>query len=187
MDERDRFWFDEIYNGHYLDIVRYGVRRLAEVDAAADLAQEVFVVAWRRREQVPDNSLPWLYGVARRLLANHRRAQRRAPLTQPFTDLLRPAPADHPQSVAALADLAAALVQLSDIDQEILRLIGWEQLTLGEAATVLGCSHTAAKVRLHRARRRLAAAMSTPRPLTAIPAPARPVARLTNGAHDVQY
>ncbi|MFD0743159.1 RNA polymerase sigma factor [Phytohabitans flavus] len=79
MNERDRFWFDELYNGHYLDIVRYGVRRLAEVDAAADLAQEVFVVAWRRRDQVPDNSLPWLYGVARRLLANHRRAQGRAP------------------------------------------------------------------------------------------------------------
>ena len=62
MSERDRSWFDEIYNGHYLDIVRYGVRRLAEVDASADLAQEVFAVAWRRREQVPDNSLPWLYG-----------------------------------------------------------------------------------------------------------------------------
>jgi RNA polymerase sigma-70 factor (ECF subfamily) len=56
------------------------VRRLAEVDAAADLAQEVFVVAWRRRDQVPDNSLPWLYGVARRLLANYVRAQRRAPV-----------------------------------------------------------------------------------------------------------
>jgi RNA polymerase sigma-70 factor, ECF subfamily len=182
MSERDRSWFDEIYNGHYLDIVRYGVRRLADVDASADLAQEVFVVAWRRRDQVPDNSLPWLYGVAGRLLANHRRAQRRAPVTQPFTDLLRPAQAEHPESVAALADLAAAMVQLSDLDQEILRLIGWEQLTLGEAATVLGCSHTAAKVRLHRARRRLTAAMSTARPLTATPAPAR----LTNGAHDVQ-
>jgi DNA-directed RNA polymerase specialized sigma24 family protein len=77
MSERDRSWFDEMYNGHYPDIVRYGVRRLAEVDASADLAQEVFVVAWLRRDQVPDNSLPWLYGVARRLLANHRRAQRR--------------------------------------------------------------------------------------------------------------
>ena len=77
-------------------------------------------------------------------------------MTQPFTDLLRPVQGDHPESVAALADLTAALAQLSDVDQEILRLIGWEQLTLGEAATVLGCSHTAAKVRLHRARRRLA-------------------------------
>lgn len=188
MSERDGSWFDEIYNGHYPDIVRYGVRRTADADAAADLAQEVFVVAWRRRDRVPDNCLPWLYGVARRLLANHRRARRREPLTQPFADLLRPAQADHPDSVAALTDLAAALDQLPDIDQEILRLIGWEQLTLEEAATVLACSRTAAKVRLHRARRRFAAALSLAAaspPAASPPAAAsrpRPMTPLTNGA-----
>jgi RNA polymerase sigma-70 factor (ECF subfamily) len=189
MSERDGSWFDELYNGYHLDIVRYGVRRTADVDTAADLAQEVFVVAWRRRDQVPDNSLPWLYGVARRLLANHRRAQHRAPLTQPFTDLLRSAQADHPDSVAALTDLATALGQLADIDQEILRLIGWEQLTIDEAATVLACSRTAAKVRLHRARRRLAAVLSATAapPPTAAPARARPMAQLTNGAHHAQH
>jgi hypothetical protein len=53
-----------------------------------------------------------------------------------------------PDSVAALADLRAALVTLPGIDQEILRLVGWEQLTVAEAALVLDCSRTAAAVRL---------------------------------------
>lgn len=63
-------------------------------------------------------------------------------------------------SLVAVAGVRAALTTLPDIDQEILRLIGWEKLSLGEAATVLGCTRTAAAVRLHRARKRLTKAMN---------------------------
>lgn len=66
--------------------MRYGLRRLADTDAAAELAQEVFVIAWRRRREVPDRSLPWLYGVARRLLANQWRARRVALQVVPIID-----------------------------------------------------------------------------------------------------
>ncbi|WP_233257810.1 RNA polymerase sigma factor [Micromonospora sp. S4605] len=59
-----------------------------------------------------------------------------------------------------MADLHAALATLADLDQEILRLVGWEELTVSEAAQVLGCTRTTAAVRLHRARRRLNEAMS---------------------------
>jgi RNA polymerase sigma-70 factor (ECF subfamily) len=73
------------------------------------------------------------------------------------------------------ADLRTALANLAEPDQEVLRLVGWEELTVAEAATVLGCTRTAAAVRLHRARRRLAAAMAAPRPrVTWNPAGARP-------------
>jgi RNA polymerase sigma-70 factor (ECF subfamily) len=150
-------WFRAIYARHYPDVVRYGLRRLDGVTAAEELAQEVFLVAWRRRTDVPGYALPWLYGVARRLLANHWRAQRAAPLAVPFTEA---AAADRHDGVTQLLDVRSALSGLSEDDQEILRLVGWEQLSLAEAAHVLGCGTTAAKVRLHRARRRLRDALA---------------------------
>ncbi|MDG4802549.1 sigma-70 family RNA polymerase sigma factor [Micromonospora sp. WMMD980] len=80
---RDEGWFTGLYAAEYANVVRYGLRRLADSDASAELAQEVFVVAWRRRDEVPDRSLPWLYGVARRILANHWRSRRSAPTSCP--------------------------------------------------------------------------------------------------------
>ncbi|WP_233257809.1 RNA polymerase sigma factor [Micromonospora sp. S4605] len=96
--KRDEDWFTSVYAAYYPHVVKYGQRRLTNPDAAAELAQEVFVVAWRRRREVPDRSLPWLYGVARRLLANEWRARRAAPEVLPITDAgllrnrARPAP-----------------------------------------------------------------------------------------------
>lgn len=151
-NERDTGWFRAVYDRHYADVVRYGLRRLDGTPAAEELAQEVFLVAWRRRWDVPPHALPWLYGVARRLLANHWRAQRALPVHHELRE--HPA-ADRHDGVTDLLDVRAALSRLSDDDQEILRLVAWEQLSTAEAALVLGCGVTAAKVRLHRARRRL--------------------------------
>ena len=138
---RDEDWFTRTYTTHYPDIVRYGHRRLADLDGAAELAQEVFVIAWRRRDQVPPHCLPWLYGVARRLLANRWRADRARPRPLPLTDpeLLASTtqPADQ-DGAATLADIRTALATLSDPHQEILRLVGWEELTVGEAAAGVG-------------------------------------------------
>jgi RNA polymerase sigma factor (sigma-70 family) len=172
-DRRGEPWFTALYAAHYPDVVRYGVRRLSDVDSSVELAQEVFEVAWRRRTEVPDYGLPWLYGVARRLLANHWRAQRSRPKTYPLTGV--EAESSGGSAADLRADLRAALARLSDTDQEILCLVGWEQLSIAEAADVLGTSRTAAKVRLHRARKRLAAALAAPVPTAApTPAPAHP-------------
>jgi RNA polymerase sigma factor (sigma-70 family) len=174
---RGEEWFTAIYAAHYPLIVRYGLRRLADMDASVELAQDVFVVAWQRRSQVPDHSLPWLYGVARRLLANRWRARRCRPdpvLTDP--DLMPDTPAGEADHDAAIrqADIRAVLATLGDLDQEILRLVGWEGLTLAEVATALDCSRATAAVRLHRARRRLVAALDEPTGTTAPrPRPAR--------------
>ncbi|BCB82976.1 RNA polymerase sigma factor [Phytohabitans suffuscus] len=161
--ERGEEWFTALYVTHYSHVVKYALRRLADLDASIDLAQEVFVVAWRRRVQVPDHGLPWLYGVARRLLANHWRARRSAPTVVLLTvDGGEYAHAEPPadQGVSdRLAAVRAALGELSYMDQEILRLVGWEELTVSEAATVLGCRRATAAVRLHRARRRLSEAL----------------------------
>ncbi len=170
---RGEDWFTATYAAHYTPIVRYGQRRLGDTDASVELAQEVFVVAWRRRTAVPDNSLPWLYGVARRLLANRRRADRGRPHHVPLLNYDEGNDQDRVEGAAAeLAAVRGALAALPDTDQEILRLIGWEDLSLADAATVLGCTRAAAAVRLHRARRRLLAAMTKPAPAARIPSPA---------------
>lgn len=173
---RDETWFAAAYGRHRSAVVRYGLRRLGDGDAAEELAQEVFVVAWRRRHDVPDHALPWLYGVARRLLANTWRAGRAAPdLVEVPATLSAPDDAD---ARARVLDVRRALAELPDGDQEILRLVGWEQLALAEVAVALDCSKVAAKVRLHRARRRLLAAL-TAEPVDrdssvdAVPAPFR--------------
>jgi RNA polymerase sigma factor (sigma-70 family) len=158
---RGEEWFTAVYAAHYPDIVRYGLRRLGDVDPSTELAQEVFVIAWRRRADVPDRSLPWLYGVARRLLANHWRATRTRPVVRDAADPDQlGTDGDEMDSAAGIADITAALSRLSAEDQEILRLVCWEQLTIDDAVVALRCSRTAAKVRLHRARRRLRDAMT---------------------------
>lgn len=168
---RGEDWFSAVYAAHYPDIVRYGLRRWLDREASEELTQEVFVVAWRRRAEVPDHCLPWLYGVARRLLANRWRAGRNAPVPVPLRE---PAATTSPQdSVTALAGIRSALASLGEADQEILRLVGWEHLDLGEVAVVLGCGRGTAAVRLHRARRRLAAALRDTPDLTVVPRPER--------------
>src|SRR4029450_2647016 len=58
-------------------VVRAYARRRAAPDAAQDVVADTFLVAWRRLEDVPEDALPWLYGVARRVLANQRRSAAR--------------------------------------------------------------------------------------------------------------
>ncbi|TXR55543.1 RNA polymerase sigma factor [Quadrisphaera setariae] len=146
--------FGGLFADHYGAVLGYGLRR---VDAATahDVAAEVFVVAWRRLGAVPEHPRSWLLAVARRVLANElRRRQRLDRLHQRLAETHGDVP---PVVVGEPADerLAQALARLRPSDQEVLRLVGWEELDAGEAAEVLGCSRAAFRVRLHRARRRL--------------------------------
>jgi RNA polymerase sigma factor (sigma-70 family) len=142
--------FQEIYERHHKDVTLY-VRRRVAADSVEDLVAETFLVCWRRLGEVPREPLPWLYAVARNLLANHYRASAPRELpgqVSPGEDAFLPIERD--------GVLAKAFGQLSEGDREVLRLIAWEQLSPRAAARALGCSQTACRVRLHRARRRLA-------------------------------
>jgi RNA polymerase sigma-70 factor (ECF subfamily) len=101
-----------------------------------------------------------LYGVARRLLANHWRARQATPVRVDHERVS--IAADEHSATDRLTDIRRALATLSEADQELLRLIGWEELSLAEAAAVLDCSRTTAAVRLHRARGRLTRAIGAP-------------------------
>lgn len=146
-------------NEYAVAVHRYLLRRLAGApDAqgqAEDLTSEVFLVAWRRRDDVPvDAELPWLYAVARRLLANHRR--RPADIAVDDLGSLEGIDeADPADIVTRDAALAAAWRQLSSRDREILRLSVWEGLSGDDLAAALGISAGGAAAALSRARARL--------------------------------
>lgn len=157
----DRQRFERLFRQHYGAVVRYAVRRVGE-GSAGEIVGETFLIAWRRLPDVPENALPWLYGTARRLVANEvRRRRRNTALGERLSgsDLVT---ADHSDVIDEQLRVLAALDALTERDREVLRLSSWEQLDGSEAARVLGCTVAAYKVRLHRARRRLAALLSTP-------------------------
>jgi RNA polymerase sigma-70 factor (ECF subfamily) len=158
--------FEALYAQHHAQILGYALRRLDSPDEAADVLAETFLVAWRRLDAVPegDRSCLWLYGVARRVVANHRRGQhRRSQLADRLREELA-ARLPLAQAPGEGTALAVAFRSLSDDDRELLALQGWEGLAPAEIATVLGCSQNAARIRLHRARRRLRAALAGAEP-----------------------
>jgi RNA polymerase sigma-70 factor (ECF subfamily) len=161
-DRHDRF--RDLYEQHYPAVLRYAARRVAR-DAASDVAADTFLTAWRRLDDVPVREpLPWLYATARRCLANELRGQARSDrlgnrMRDEASAGLGSVPDRLADSVADRLDVLAALATLPAQAQEALRLTQWEQLDDATAALVAGCSTTAFKVRLHRARRRLALAL----------------------------
>lgn len=155
--------FERLYRANYRSVLRYALQH-AEQGSAEDVTSEVFMIAWRRRADVPEPPLPWLLGVARNLLrkqvvARHRRqrlADRVAAMTT-AADLVAWNAGEH---VVERAAALQALASLPERDVEALTLITWHGLNPREAAAVLGCSPRAFTTALHRARRKLTAALS---------------------------
>ena len=161
-DRSDRTPADEerfraLFAASYPALCRYGfLRGLPRADIE-DLVAEVFAIAWRRLDAVPvDDPAPWLFAVARNVWRNQLRSAARvdgiaARVAGPgVTYPVDPSGAPSPEAVRR------AMAALSDDDHEILRLVAWDGLTPTQVAAVLGCSSAAARVRLHRARSRLA-------------------------------
>lgn len=153
--------FARMYEAHYRSVLAYARRRTRSSTDADEVVSETFLTAWRRLDVVlaDDEALPWLFGVARRVISNQRRGNsRRAGLD---TRLARQVVSADPEVDAALLAndehqvVLGALVRLKPDDQELLRLVAWEKLSHRDAARVLGCSEGAVAVRLNRARARL--------------------------------
>jgi RNA polymerase sigma-70 factor (ECF subfamily) len=150
--------FDELFGEHSAAVLSYAARRTTNIADAEDIVAETFVTAWRRFGDVPAEPRAWLYGIARRDLANQRRGADRR------TSLLRRLAAFATRAATATSSDEPALEALAYLrpdDQEILRLVAWEDLTHTEIAEVLGISVNAVTIRLHRARLRFAASLAT--------------------------
>jgi len=142
------------------ELSRYALRRAASSADAEEVVAETYAIAWRRRWSIPagDEAVPWLYGVARRVLANQRRGGYRWERLvgrigghRPVTPLPGPAP----DSIVERQPVLDALARLAPADAEVLRLISWEQLSHAEVALALGTSENAVALRASRARRKL--------------------------------
>jgi RNA polymerase sigma factor (sigma-70 family) len=142
---------EALWHDWHRHVLSYALRR-TDPATAEDVVAETFVIAWRRLDDVPEPPLPWLLGVARRVLANQRRAERRRRALVDRLSVRASAPSalDGAPQDRALTALAA----LGERDREALLLHAWEGLDHAEAGTVLGCSAATFAVRLHRARRR---------------------------------
>jgi RNA polymerase sigma-70 factor, ECF subfamily len=157
--------FEGLFRANYPAVRAYALRRAA-ADAAQDVVSETFLVAWRRLDDVPADALPWLYGVARRVLANQRRtANRGAALQDRIAGATPRAAASDPGDSAGDAEiLRLALGRLSEPSREALMLVAWHGLSGPRAARAAGCSRATFAVRLHRARASLAAEVAALQP-----------------------
>jgi RNA polymerase sigma-70 factor (ECF subfamily) len=178
VDDAQRHTLLETWFRDHADRVLAYLLHRTDPETAQDVLQEVFVIAFRRAAVVPEPPIGWLLATARRTLANARRSERRR-------DRLaaRVAATSAPPLGADGSDgdpgVLAALARLSPGDREVLTLSAWYDLPAEEAARALQCSTGAYRVRLHRARRRLADALTGP-------AAAGVAAVVTEGVPDVR-
>jgi len=144
--------FEVFFRANYNRLEQYVGRRVphAQVD---DVVAGTFVVAWKKFDLVEQPSLPWLFRIASfEVKSSHRKTQRDG------HTLGSEALEGIPNTVDEIFDtepLRHAMVELSDVDQEILRLVHWDDLTRSEIAEVLELAVSAVNMRYHRAIERL--------------------------------
>jgi len=163
--------FRSLFERYYRRVFAYALRRESNRSVAEDVVAETFLVAWRRIGEVPsgDEALPWLFGVARRVLANARRTEVRR---DRLLSRLRERPAavvteavdEQPVASDERAGILGALRRLRPADAELLKLAVWEELSHAQIALVLECSVNAVGIRLHRARKAFAAELAKTMP-----------------------
>jgi RNA polymerase sigma factor (sigma-70 family) len=151
--------FEAVYSAHFHRLAGYALRRAASPEDAADAVAETFLIAWRKFDDMPgnDETLLWLYGIARRVLANRRRSEKRRAAANERLVRELAIELGHVADQASVHDpevelARSALTSLKDKGREALLLVVWEELTPTEAARVLRCTPNALRIRLHRAR-----------------------------------
>jgi RNA polymerase sigma factor (sigma-70 family) len=155
-----------MFEATYDPVLAYARRRSPTADLAEEVVSETFTTAWRRFDDVPEDALPWLYGVARRVFANQARSHRRRLslfgklAAQPASEVVQ----DPGELVSDRDVLLRSLALLRGEDREVLLLASWEGLEPDRAARVLGISAEAFTARLYRARRRLQEAIDLGEP-----------------------
>ena len=156
----------DLFRSHYDEVLAYCARRIGRTEAE-DVAADVFAIAARRAEEIDlVTARPWLYGIARGVLANHWRSQRRRRRLVGLLARQVLISVDRPEDVvvrrAEDREAIQALQQMRPTDREVLMLSAWEELTGPQIAQVLGVSVPAAEQRLHRAKHRFAQALNAP-------------------------
>ncbi|MBM2622896.1 sigma-70 family RNA polymerase sigma factor [Actinoplanes sp. LDG1-06] len=158
--------FRALHAATYIDLLRFVKRRIPD-DDADDVVSAAYLVAWQRLGSGPPprDARPWLFGIARNILANQSRRRLRRGVVD-VRMVADAAEADRAPGVDARIDLVRAWWALSAADREVLALVAFDGLTDVQAADVLGCRRATFRMRLNRARRRLRLALE---PATDLP------------------
>ena len=155
---RDREWFSRLYHDNYRMLMAFARRRIDE-QTADEVVADTFLVAWRRREDLPEGfERAWLFGVARNtMLSAARASRRRNALSGKLRGVARPDWSDGWSEVGDRADaLLQAMRELREEDREVLLLLAWEEMSHAEIAHTMGITANAVAIRICRARKRLA-------------------------------
>ena len=149
--------FSALYLAHARDLRRFALCLSGDPAAADDLVSEAFVRAWTARERVEMATVRgYLFTIVRNLFLKRRRHEHReVPLDQQLADE-RPGPDERAGDQRELQTVLAALARLPEIDRAAVLMRADEGVSYEEIATALGISTVAAKVKVHRARLKLA-------------------------------
>lgn len=153
--------FEDLYRQHRLDVLAYCTRRLGRVDAA-DACSAVFLAVWRKLDDIPQSpeTLPYLYGIARRVVSNETRSLRRRGRLDARLAALGVAVVPDPSLLvvqnADTQEILAAVRRLKPKDREIVMLYAWEDLSRETIAQMMDMTRSALDQRIHRANKRLA-------------------------------
>lgn len=151
--------FIDLHTQHSVRVYRYIACRISDRHRAEELAADVFRIAWEKQLPEPPG-IGWLLATARNVIGNeYKGRRRRQELVDRLEDEARSqVPGPDTVQRAAVADV---LARLRERDREVLMLSYWDELSTAELSQALGCSPSAAAVRLHRARRAFAKAAPT--------------------------
>jgi RNA polymerase sigma-70 factor (ECF subfamily) len=151
-DESSSNSYETFFRANYSSLWRYVARRVPQ-SKADDIVSASFIVAWEKYAAIETPSLAWLIRIASYEVANARRKQgreRRGSISIVHEELAAPSRDDFDGSM-----VRSAMATLSDSDQEILRLILWDELSRDDIAQILDLSVNAVNVRYHRALQKL--------------------------------
>jgi RNA polymerase sigma-70 factor (ECF subfamily) len=151
--------FESFYRAHAGRVLAYALRRTSWA-MAEEVVSETFLAAWRRFESVPKDPVPWLLATAANVLRNQMRSASRLHALEARLGNV-PTNPDTPSWDGAETSVPQLLVDLSPRDREAIRLLYWDELTMAEAARVLGCSRGSLSVRMFRVRRKLRDALAS--------------------------
>jgi len=157
--------FDAFYREHIERVEGFVIRRVGDRDRAADLTAEIFLAAIDSAHRYRPALGPpraWLLGIARNLVAgewrvrDRRRAGEERLRGSVLLDADDAARWDARIDAASRSrELFGAMERLPDGERAVLELVALDELSLAEAAAAVGIRPVTARVRLHRARRKL--------------------------------
>lgn len=150
-----RLEFERFFNAHFHVIWSYVARRVSP-QSVDDVVSRSFSVAWRKFQSIPQppQDRLWLFGVARRCIADERRSDvRRHRLTaRASSDIHMLHPHQEPPGDPRIEAIERAVERLTPLDREAIQLVLWDGLSHQDAAHIMQCSVSAFESRYRRAR-----------------------------------